>query len=258
MRKIVFSTVFVLIGIMSSVAFAGEMEPANPPDSTNSYTLEDIYQRLNKGESGSQSTFSDPADGPTVPTGHTLNEVMEQAPAKDDTNGAKAGEVKIGKKFWGLNAASGEWGLQTGSRWLDNGNGTVTDRTTGLVWLKNANCTDALGSSSITGGKMSWDNAMIWSSLIKKGDCGLTAGSTVEGEWHLPTKSELAGITTGDEPVSSGAMQAFSGVQADFYWTSTSRSTNTAWAMGVYMPDGDVDLAPKTAECYVWPVRGGQ
>ena len=104
MRKIVFSTVFVLIGIMSSAAFAGDMEPANPPAATNSYTLEDIYQRLNNGTSGSQSTFSDPAAGPVVPTGHTLNEVMEQAPAKDDTNGAKAGEVKTGKKFWGKTA----------------------------------------------------------------------------------------------------------------------------------------------------------
>jgi hypothetical protein len=39
--------------------------------------------------------------------------------------------------------------LSSGGRWCDNGNGTVTDMTTGLIWLKNATC----------GGMKTWDEA---------------------------------------------------------------------------------------------------
>ncbi len=263
MRQIVFPLVFFLIGIVSSAAFAGNMEPSAAPDSTNSYTLEDIYNRLNNGTAGSQSTFSGPSVGPTTATGHTLDQVMEKAPKKDDTDGAKTGDVKADKKFWGLNAASGEWGLQTGtgcdpaSRWCDNGDGTVTDTTTGLVWLKNAKCTETLTAINNSTGELDWDNAMIWSSAVKSDVCELTDGS-VEGEWRLPTKSELAGITTGDDPVSSSAMQeAFTEVQS-YYWTSTSLSVNPIDAWYVNLGDGFAGFGGKTVTFYVWPVRGGQ
>ena len=46
---------------------------------------------------------------------HTLNEIMTVAPALDNTNGATTTQVISGTTFWGLNAASGQWGLQTGS-----------------------------------------------------------------------------------------------------------------------------------------------
>jgi hypothetical protein len=52
---------------------------------------------------------------------HTLNQIMAQAPAKDDTSGATTADVMAGKKFWGL--TGGQWGLQTGNlatQTLDN------------------------------------------------------------------------------------------------------------------------------------------
>ena len=58
--------------------------PSTPPGSTYSYTLEDIYNRLNDGTAGSQSTFTEPSSGPGEGTMHTLNEIMALAAANAD------------------------------------------------------------------------------------------------------------------------------------------------------------------------------
>ena len=86
--------------------------PATPPANTFSYTLEDIYDRLNGGAPGAKTAFAEPAGAPG-PTGHTLDEVMDLAPALDHANGATETHVLDGKTFWGLTA--GQWGPATGT-----------------------------------------------------------------------------------------------------------------------------------------------
>ena len=154
-------------------AYSGTLDSPASPTGTSSamYTLSDIYNRLNIGTATAKRTgaFSEPTAGPTARTGRTLDEVMAKAPSKDDTNGASASHVLSGKTFWGVTSAG--WGTQTGSmagssvektgqttlyatgddgdlekgvtwpnpRFTNNGNGTVTDNLTGLIWLRNAN-----------------------------------------------------------------------------------------------------------------------
>lgn len=253
-----FLRLIVVFCFVPAVAFAGELDSSSAPDATESYKLEDIYNRLNDGTGGSKSTFTEPPASPgTAGTGRTLNDIMGKAPEQDDTDGAVKAEVAKDKTFWGL--TSGEWGPQTGTyeepaptcsgtlsgggRWCDMGDGTVKDMTTGLYWLKNANCTDTL--ASIAGGTMKWNKAVIWSSLIKSGDCGLSDSSS-NGDWHLPTKSELHRLANGSEAVRSSAMQAFTGVKSDRYWTSTSYSGSTTYAWGVAMSCGSVGYGNKT------------
>ena len=50
----------------------------------------------------------------------------------------------------------------------------------------------------------------------------------------------------------------FTGVQSDYYWTSTTDAGNTSYAWFVYLGDGDVDYNARRTTHYVWPVRGGQ
>ena len=50
----------------------------------------------------------------------------------------------------------------------------------------------------------------------------------------------------------------FTGVQSDYYWSSTTYAGNTDNAWFVYLGDGDVGDGDKTDTYYVWPVRGGQ
>jgi len=273
-------TVFTLACIMLFVpaaALAGDLNPTAAPASTSSHTLENIYNRLDTGADGSESTFTEPGAVPgDTGTGHTLNEIMDKAPALEATDGAMPADVAMDKTFWGLTSGGG-WGLQTGAyeepaptcsgtsygdteRWCDNDDGTVTDMTTGLVWLKNAKCTGTLAAINNSTGKLEWSNAVIWSSAVKDGVCGLS-DSSAEGDWRLPTKSELAGITTedDDDAVSSSEQQAFgTSVQDNRYWTSTSLSVYPPNAWNVVLGNGDVFGGGKTTAYCVWPVRGGQ
>jgi len=257
----------VLFCSVPTGASAGSLDSSAEPGTTDSFTLEDLYNRLDAGTEGAEGKFAEPAAVPGA-TGHTLNQIMEEAPAKDKTDGAAPAHVTKDKTFWGLTDAG--WGLQTGTyeegtgptptcsgtlngiRWCDNLDGTVTDMTTGLVWLKNANCTDVL--AGITGGKLNWENALTWSGVMKSRSCGLTDGSE-EGDWHLPTKNELAGITQGDEAVSSGEMRAFTGMQSGYYWSATTYAGNTTNAWYVSLYDGYVGYDDKPSTNYVWPVR---
>jgi len=156
----------------------------------------------------------------------------------------------------------------TGGRWCDNGDGTVTDMTTCLVWLKYADW----------GGQKAWRNTssecggdgdpcyndahqragrLANGVTIKSGETPvtLTDGSAC-GDWRLPTRTELEGITKGDEYVRDGTGgQLFEGVQQSFYWSSTTHASLDNQAMMAWMFDGSVSLTNKSTTLYVWPIR---
>jgi hypothetical protein len=164
--------------------------------------------------------------------------------------------------------AFGHWGLQedthplVAARFTDNGDGTVTDKTTGLIWLKNAKCFGAL----------TWDEAMTAAVGLADGQCGLTDGSSA-GDWHLPERAAL--LTLIDERYQYPALSneagtdhwregdPFSGVQSDYYWSSTTYAYNpyTAWLVffgHYYVYYDSVYFDRKICPHYVWPVRSGQ
>ncbi|MCX5902294.1 MAG: DUF1566 domain-containing protein [Proteobacteria bacterium] len=137
----------------------------------------------------------------------------------------------------------------------DNGDGTVTDTRTGVIWLKNANsCPNKF-----------WHDAMAYCSNLQSGDAGLTDGS-VAGDWRLPSKEELQGIGT-DPPATweigrpfvwTMPGEPFTDVQSDAYWSGTTEvlHADVAWLVG--MKDGQVGGTYKsTAALCVWPVRAG-
>lgn len=139
--------------------------------------------------------------------------------------------------------------------YVDNGNGTVTDSATGLIWTKNANH-----------GAMSWEAAVAYcSNLVYAG----------YDDWRLPSvarqdalglmgKPELdtLGRPGGDpkSPSFSTPGAPFTGVQSDLYWSSTVSEFYNGHAStecAVRMDNGDVwDCGG--GSYYVWPVRGGQ
>jgi len=142
-------------------------------------------------------------------------------------------------------------------RFKDNGDGTVTDNLTGLVWLKIANWF----------GYEYWEDALTACNTLNSGEAGLTDNST-EGDWRLPNIKELQSLihngffnpplsdTAGTGHWSDG--EPFNGVQLSYYWSATTLARNTGCAWRVTMSDGDVGQVPKTGVGYVWPVRGGQ
>ena len=141
----------------------------------------------------------------------------------------------------------------TGVRWslfnrfTDNGNGTMTDTLTGLIWLKEANCW----------GTLTWSQALTYAHGLVNGQCGLTDGS-IAGDWRLPNVKELASLI--DYDFFSQAMhqwQSFNNVQSAIYWASTTKFDYPDEAWGVDMHDGVVFYGMKTNFYSVWPVRGG-
>jgi len=142
-------------------------------------------------------------------------------------------------------------------RFVDNGDGTVRDMLTGLVWLENANCF----------GTRTWVNALADANGLASGACGLTDGS-VAGDWRLPARFELESLLDLEyyNPTLSSAAgtaqwtegDAFSGVQSNLYRSSSSSASYPQSAWAVYLYFGFVDDDDKSGSYYVWPVRAGQ
>jgi len=141
-------------------------------------------------------------------------------------------------------------------RYIDNGNGTVTDTRTGLIWLTNANCF----------GRQNWKTALQSAANLASGQCGLHDGSS-RGMWRLPTKEELEAIVDKryDNPALSNAAgtgpwqegDAFLGVQTSNDWSSAPLATGTDYAWYVYLGNGYVNADSETDTYDVWPLRGG-
>jgi hypothetical protein len=142
-------------------------------------------------------------------------------------------------------------------RFTDNGNGTVTDNLTRLIWLKNAN----------TFGIRVWDQALIDANGLADGSPGLTDGSKA-GDWRLPNVRELQslidyGFYNPAVPNTLGTGKWIGGdpflnVQSSFYFSSTTHATYTSSAWTVHFSDGYVGINSKSEFYYVWCVRGGK
>ncbi len=254
----------------------GPVDPPNPPGSTSSYTLEQIYQRLATGNYfAQQSGFTEPASGPGTGTMHTLDAIMAKAqPRALAKRVAKTGQTLCYDVAGGTIACAGtgqdgqyQAGIDpvvaptccgttnayntpawTGVRFTDNGDGTVTDNLTALIWLKNANCY----------GPPNWATALSNANTLANGSCGLSDGSTA-GQWRLPNVNELHSLI--DLTQSNPALPAghpFTGVRSSFYWTSTPVADSTSYAWFVFLYNGVVGDDDETMTYYVWPVRGGQ
>ncbi len=286
-------TAFITAGLLvPSIVGAGDLEPTAGPDDSGSamYTIEDIYNYLDTGVAGAKrsSGFTEPTSEPDS-TMHTLDEIMDKAPAPDNINGATPGEVLSSKTYWGLRT-DGTWGLQTGTgalaalpapvektgqttsyetrddgdlkkgvtwpnpRFTDNADGTVTDNLTGLIWLKNANCPNGtkIWSESLTFANSLYDG---WTGDGSEGDCGLSDGSSA-GDWRLPNVKELQSlIDFGEYSPALPSGHPFTGVQSNDYWSSTTYTSDTYSAWSVYVGSGYVVYNDKDYSYYVWPVR---
>ena len=145
-------------------------------------------------------------------------------------------------------------------RFSDNGDGTVRDTLTGLIWLKDANCMETQyagfdNDGTAGDGRVTWQHALDFVLGVNYSgtypNCG--AGLT---NWHLPNRKELLSLHdyAQDNPILPSGYP-FTNVNIDFYWSSTTKagSTNIAWRDS--LEEGFMLGDFKTAHNYVWPVH---
>jgi hypothetical protein len=179
--------------------------------------------------------------------------------------GSGGGTVKLQATGFYVFYASGDDGsVQSGApltfpRMRDNGNGTVTDTVTGLVWLKKADCIN-----------QTWASAVAAVNALGSGQCGLSDGSQA-GDWRLPNRNEMLSLAdraqnnmadyfdstfTGKTSAIRTQPPIFSNfVGFQYYWTSTTDAFDTTSAWAVFSCDYGVYDQPKSAVNYALAVR---
>ena len=139
-------------------------------------------------------------------------------------------------------------------RFTDNNNGTVTDKLTGLIWMKN---TQFFPNGAY--GYLTWTDALSNANGLKSGSAGLTDGSKA-GDWRLPNLKEFQSLFDygGFLPALS-AGHPFT-APSTYYWSSTTNIGHAANAWVVKFDYGTIEDIDKTYNFYVqglWCVRGG-
>ena len=153
--------------------------------------------------------------------------------------------------------------LQRGIAWpiprfTDNGNGTIKDNLTHLIWDKEAN----------RFGKRSWGKSLAACNDLAAADHGNLDDGSVAGDWHLANLRELQslihyGVGGPAVPDTKGTVQwhqgdPFNNVRSEDYWTSTNALfTNDVWYVDFYFGIVDFHFI-KVFRHFVWCVRGGQ
>lgn len=143
-------------------------------------------------------------------------------------------------------------------RFIQNGNGTVTDTVTGLVWLKLANCIQG-----------DWATSMAAVGRLASGQCGLNDNSA-PGSWRIPNRNEMQSLADRNQNNEADYLDFtfLNSDQSTFqsavflnlipdqnYWTSTTDAADSTQAWTVFSCDYGVYDFPKSAVSYTLAVR---
>jgi len=132
-------------------------------------------------------------------------------------------------------------------RFTDNGDGTITDNLSGLIWLQNTQCI----------GRKKWLDALDAVNALADESCGLTDGS-VAGDWRMPNYLELISIANLGVANSIAWFTDFGfiNLQAYGYWSSTSSSQMYSSAFSYQFRDRFGGISGKSSSYQTWPVKG--
>jgi hypothetical protein len=118
-----------------------------------------------------------------------------------------------------------EWPISNAPTYVDNGNGSVSDESTGLVWEQQAPA-----------------ETYVWGSANAAGTAqNYCATLTVAGyrDWRLPTYIELSSLVDYSR-TNPSINAAFLNTQYTGYWTSTPAAGPSGLAWAVYFDNGAV------------------
>ena len=149
--------------------------------------------------------------------------------------------------------AGDDGALQFGISWptprfSNNGDQTVTDNLTSLMWTQDAN---APGPSTCNpGAYMTWQGALNYAACLNINNY------LGHNDWRLPNKRELSSLLDHSQSGPSLPIgNPFINAKSDYYWSSTT-SPNYKYNAYAYLFDyGGEAYVGKTNTYAVWPVR---
>lgn len=130
---------------------------------------------------------------------------------------------------------------------IDNGNGTVTDGKTNLIWQK---CSAGLSGTNCETGSASTQN---WQTALTTCNGLSLAGKA----WRLPSTNELLSIVDMNKASPAIDTAFFPATVADSYWSSSTYVSSTTLAWLVLFGLGGSSASYKTANFYVRCVSSG-
>ncbi len=136
------------------------------------------------------------------------------------------------------------------SDFIDNQDGTVTHKTTGLMWkkcsegfeLSGTNCLPVTGAAA----KKNWKQAL---------EAANSATFAGHSDWRLPNIIELGSIVEVACHSPAINLAIFPNTISDFYWSSSPNADNYNDAWGVYFSNGGYDFIGKDGKRRVRLVR---
>lgn len=137
------------------------------------------------------------------------------------------------------------------NQFKDNGNGTITDTKTGLMWKK---CSEGQTGNNCEGAaqKYSWKKALAQSQTVNQ------TGFANYKDWRVPNAKELYSIA--EEKCINPAINTtiFPNTPPLLFWSSSSNASNSydAWDVNFYYGYSDTDF--KDYNYHVRLVRSGQ
>jgi Protein of unknown function (DUF1566) len=137
-------------------------------------------------------------------------------------------------------------------RFRDNGDGTITDLNTDLMWCKSGYAQNDVNppvayQSEGRWRRYFWNQALLYCDRLRLGGYD---------DWRLPNYKELTSILDLSRMEPCVDQEYFPGTRADFYWTSSTFIYLTSQAWYVYFNLGYVNHINKNNYFYVRPVRG--
>jgi hypothetical protein len=118
------------------------------------------------------------------------------------------------------------------TRFIDNGDGTITDTQTNLIWQQDG-----------------YNNKVIWAGAVQY-------SQSLGNNWRLPTVEEL--FVLADRSRCDPAIDPIFNCNSKDYWSSSSVVARPDGAWYVYFYNGFADWNLKSYYCYVRCVRDGQ
>jgi len=165
---------------------------------------------------------------------------------RDDIGAARAELARTGQTATDGTAIGEDGELQKGviwpsTRFEDNGDGTVTDIMTGLMWVKDATLV----------GDDDWESVVSAAAALSTGD---------HHDWRLPNVRELESLLdmSQDSPCLPSSHKFTNVGTGAIYWTSTTYAGATGSAWCIDLTDGAILTADKSTSHYVLAVRNTQ